>query len=547
MPDLFQTLRTTDLDFVQRLARSWKLELSARDFASTRDEFIHLVKDRELFTEVIETLPERATAGWQYLATHKGQESWSIFIRQFGELRTFGAAKRVREEPDLHPTSATEDLWYRGLIGRAFLGRPPATQEYAYIPDEFLAFLDLKIDQANRIDLRPAAALEKKLVFPASERILDDVTDLLAALRMGRPTESIFAQHSEAYQRFVNSLLLENGLLSNPLSPDAGKVKDFLARPRGEALYELFKAWVTSSRINDLRMLPGLLFEGNWSNDPLTPRTLIVETLRSTDPKTWWSVSAFLNQVREKQPDFQRPAGDYDSWFIRDAVTNEHLHGAEHWEEVDGKLLYTLLSGPLHWLGLTDLARSDKGSLVTAFKLSALGVDLIENRAPSKCKAEDGILTVSSDGILHVPVNTPRAIRYQVARFSMLQSGESGERKYRITPASLKAAADQGLKVSHLLQLFQQAKVKDLPPNLVQQMERWEKYGAEASVEQVILLRLARPELLPLLQKNSRASGCIASVLNNQAILLKPGKMEQMRQSLAELGLLAEIKLDSDV
>jgi hypothetical protein len=149
--------------------------------------------------------------------------------------------------------------------------------------------------------------------------------------------------------------------------------------------------------------------------------------------------------------------------------------------------------------------------------------------------------------MLHVPANAARALRYQVARFSELLPSESSERKYRITPASLQAAAEQGLKVSHLLQLFQQARVKDLPPHLVQQMERWEKYSSEAVVEKVTLLRLARPELLPLLQKNSRASACIATVLNNQTILLKPGKVEQIRQSLGELGLLTDVKLDSDV
>lgn len=547
MPDLFQTLRTTDLDFIQRLARSWKLELDAREFAAARDEFIRLAKDPIIFEEIIETLPDQATNAWQYLVSHQGQESWSIFTRQFGELRVFGAAKRVREEPDLHPVSATEVLWYRGLIGRAFLNHPPATQEYVYIPDEFLAFVHPLANKVDQIELRPAVALEKKLVTPASDRVLDDVTDLLAALRMGRPAESVFLAHSESYQHFISSLLLESGLLTSPLTPDAARVKDFLAQPRGAALLELFQAWMNSNRINDLRMLPGLLFEGNWSNDPQTARRLVIDTLRGTDSKIWWSLTAFVGQVKERQPDFQRPAGDYDSWFIRDASTNEHLHGVQYWDRIEGTLLYYLLSGPLRWLGVIDLARNDKGSRFTALRLSPIGMDILEGHPPSTGKVEDGVLTISSDGILHVPVNTPRAIRYQVARFCSLLPGESSERKYRITPASLKAASEQGLKVSHLLQLFQQARVKDLPPSLVQQMERWEKYGVEASVEQVILLRLSRPELLPLLQKNNRASGCIATVLNNQTIVIKAGKVEQMRQSLAELGLLADIKLDSDV
>ena len=36
-------------------------------------------------------------------------------------LRSLGAAARRREKPDLHPLGASEELYYRGLIGRAFL------------------------------------------------------------------------------------------------------------------------------------------------------------------------------------------------------------------------------------------------------------------------------------------------------------------------------------------------------------------------------------------------------------------------------------------
>ena len=547
MPDLFQTLRSTDLDYLNRLARAWKVELSIQKFVSALDEFQKLANDRELFEEVIGSLPARAAKAWGSLLQHQGRMSWPLFIRQFGELRTFGLAKRSREEPDLNPISATEELWYRGLIGRAFLDLPPEPQEYAYIPDEFLVFVNPDSTGVNRIELRPASALEKRVAYPASDAILDDATELLAALRMDRPTDKLFTNRPAGYRDFLVTLLIESGILTSQSTPDAVRVKEFLAQARGDALYALFQIWRKSKKINDLRMLSGLLFEGNWSNDTFLPRELILVNVLPSGIKTWWSINAFIGQVKEKHPDFQRPAGDYESWFIRDAKTNEHLHGFIHWDRIDGALLTYLITGPLHWLGIVDLAKHDKEGTCTGFKLSLSGEDILNDRIPSRSKAEDGIIAVGSDGVIHVPLNTPRPIRYQVSRFGMPIPGSPTEQKFRLTPNSLRHAADQGLKVSHLVQLLQQANVKNVPPSLVQQLERWEKYGSEASVEKVILLRLARPELLPLLQKNSRTSPCIQAVLNNQNLIIKPGKVEQLRQGLAELGLLADVKIDSDV
>ena len=61
-----------------------------------------------------------------------------------------------------------------------------------------------------------------------------------------------------------------------------------------------------------------------------------------------------MTAVHQQQPDFQRPAGDYDSWFLRDQQSGEFLRGFEHWDEVDGALLRYLICGPLHWLGGVD-------------------------------------------------------------------------------------------------------------------------------------------------------------------------------------------------
>jgi hypothetical protein len=61
------------------------------------------------------------------------------------------------------------------------------------------------------------------------------------------------------------------------------------------------------------------------------------------------------------------------------------------------------------------------------------------------------------------------------------------------------------------------------------------------------LLHLDKPDLLPLLQKTPRISRCLGEVLNSKTVTVKIGSVESLRQALAEMGLLAEIRLDKDV
>jgi len=181
MPDLQQRLRPTDLDFLQRIARAWNLELSAQSFTEALSEMAAGMLDPELFAEIIDALPAEPAKAWNYLLTHQGKDTWSAFSREFGDLRPFGLAKRSREEPDLHPANASEFLWYRGLIGRAFLNLTGTPQEYAFIPDEFLAFSPAPAQAISESLLpRPASEAEKKIPVPADDAVLDDITELLA-------------------------------------------------------------------------------------------------------------------------------------------------------------------------------------------------------------------------------------------------------------------------------------------------------------------------------------------------------------------------------
>jgi hypothetical protein len=173
--------------------------------------------------------------------------------------------------------------------------------------------------------------------FAANDRILDHACTLLAALRLGISVITTFssAGGEDLISIFLTSVLAEAGLLDETSQPIPEPVRVFLEARRGEALRQIYSAWKYSTVTNELCLLPELVIEGNWVNDPVRTREAILEALSTIPADTWWSLGSFISAVKHRQPDYQRPAGDYDSWFIRGKTSGEYLRGFEHWDEVD--------------------------------------------------------------------------------------------------------------------------------------------------------------------------------------------------------------------
>lgn len=550
MPNLEHTLQGHDLGFLKIVASAWGIELSAPDTVTALPILINGILEHADFIEVIESLPQDARNVLQALLQSEGRMPWATFVRRFGDVRRMGAAKRDRERPDLKPTTAVEVLWYRALLGRAFLNLPPATElmEYAYIPEDVLSLLpSLRADTPQPLG-RPATPNETAHLLAATDLILDDACTLLAALRLKAEADlPATLPLSGVPTHILKGLLRSAQLLDSEELPRPEQTRAFLEAPRGKALAQLVKHWMEDPRFNELRLLPGLKFEGEWANDPYTTRQTVLELVSQIPENRWWSLSAFIAAVHDQSPDFQRPAGDYDSWFIRKESTGNYLRGFGAWDEVDGALIRFLITGPMHWLGLVDLAAQEPDSPPTALRLSAWAQFLWHGNAPDGLPKEEAQIKTSGDGRLVVPRLAPRALRYQVMRFCQWEEEKTRngalEYHYRITPAALEKARLQGLRAAQLVGLLRRHNDGTLPPNLVQALENWETFGSQTIVEPVTLLRVTSAEILTALRK-TRAARCLGEALNDNTVILRPGTEDQVASALAEIGYLAETNLE---
>lgn len=538
MPDLYHTLANSDIGHLRIVAALWGVELRATEAEKARQELCTALLEPTLAEEILTTLPADARRALIALAEAEGRLPWATFARRFGEIRPVGPARRDREQVYLQPISPAEMLFYRALLGRAFFDTPVGPQEFAYLPDEFIPLVHQHLIKAPTAPAseevppgRLASPLERQHPLPASDRLLDDLVLLLAALRMN---VELPARNWHVPLPVLRAFLEAAGLLREGM-PQPEAVRTFLEGGRSAALKHLTETWRESRSFNELRQLPGLIFEGTWENDPLTARHFLLDLLRRLPRGQWWSLNAFVRAIKETHPDFQRPAGEYDSWFIRRASDEVYLRGFEHWDEVDGALVRYLITGPLFWLGAVDLAAAQPGGEITAFKIN-------ETR---RLTPEDGKASVTSTGRIRLPRSAPLLTHYLMARFCAWQGETEEEYRYRITPQALQRARQQGLKVNQLLGLLARNAESTLPPSLVRALKRWEAHGSEARLERHLILRVGRPEILEELRR-SPAGRYLGDLLGPTAVIVREGAAAQVFAALASLGWLAEEALERE-
>ncbi|MGA7192931.1 MAG: helicase-associated domain-containing protein [Anaerolineales bacterium] len=526
MPDIYHSLLGHDLGHLRIIAELWNIELESNELDSAAKELAASLLDPERIAELIESLPPQAREALNALTKSNGRIPFANFVRQFGDIREMGAGKRDREHPHFKPSSTSEVLFYRGLIARAFFDTDQGPLEFTYIPEDLFSLLQVGARHVAPLQIteplgRGATPVEKTYLIPSTDLVLDDATTLLAAFRLGLETSSD-----------PKLLLLLNiaGLLKKNI-PQTEAVRKFLEASRDEALKVLIEAWQESETFNELRLMPGIICEGEWKNQPLVTREFLLNLLEAIPDNKWWNINAFIGDIKKKYPDFQRPAGDYDSWFIKRASDEQYLRGFESWDEVDGALIRFFITDILHWLGMVELASPEEGKVITAFRI----------RTPDSriTNIENGKLKITSNGKISAPRLTPRSVRYQVARFCEWDEEKPDEYRYHITPHSLTKAKEQGLKVEQLLTLLAKHSDAGIPPVLVKALKRWEVNGTEARAETQIVLKVSRPEVLEELRK-SKAARFLGEPLGPTTVTVKGGAIQKVMDVMTELGLLAE-------
>ncbi len=170
------------------------------------------------------------------------------------------------------------------------------------------------------------------------------------------------------------------------------------------------------------------------------------------------------------EPDFQRPTGNYDTWYLRSTGSQDFLKGFERWEEVEGALIQFLLHGPLHWLNAFDLAEPSAGDNYL-ISLSAWGAIWLGHDVPQPDEQLQPTIDVAEDFTVTLSADVSLAERFRVARFAEWQSSYP-DYVYRITQRALKRAAENGIATSQVVD-FLSSRCRQTPARVIAALERF--------------------------------------------------------------------------
>ncbi|HET7010864.1 MAG TPA: helicase-associated domain-containing protein [Anaerolineales bacterium] len=552
MQTLQRTLEDHDITHLRILAELWDIELPAGGTRAVLPVLVRAMLAPGAAEELAASLPPRTAEALGYLLSRQGRAPLADLNRSFGPLRVMGRARRDRDKPWLDREAALDGLFYRGLLARAFADSPTGPLEFGFVPDDLLERLPRPSP--------PPASLGKPAPAPSSVRFtgtqsVDDATTLLASLRR-RPSSAAdltparraelapFLRRPEALE-LLAVLLLEQGVLQPArLRPEPQSARAFLELSPPAAAELLRRAWAQSRAWNDLAHVPGLSLAPRgrtWPNDPVLTRTSVLSLLPGVPTETWWDLEAFVADVRHEQPAFQRPGGDFDSWYLlvnRDGLS---LTGFDHWETVDGGMLRFMIEGPLFWLGAVELG-CEAGRLV-AFRKTPAYNDLMApaERIDAAVPPESGLLArIEADGLIYAPAGMAAAQRYQVARFVSWVGLDQDTYIYRLTPSALTAARAQGLSPAQVRVILEHASGASLPEGLAMAIRRWEKRGAEARVEATFLLETSEPRMLKELQTQRSTARYLGKMIGPTAVRVRQADVQPLLSAAARLGILIE-------
>jgi len=524
------------------MAELWGIEFDSTNVSEAKSVLIETLENRSLLIEMIESTPESARAAINTILENNGQIPWAKFHRDFGEIRIMGPSKRDRERPDLNPISVSEILWYRGLIGRAFLKLKNEPEEYVYIPDEIVQILQSKTHPKKKTNIYPFPADQVK-IKPFEDNILVDSCTFLAALRKGMNESQTSTHLLEIPYRFLFELLLSANIIYKDGQVDSEAIRVFLETPRAEALRFLFQTWLESDQINELFCLSDLEIEGSIELNSKQVRKDLLERIFLLDDPVWWDQNSFISDIHQNDPDFLRPAGNFDTWIIKKTNSNEYMRGFQYWDQIEGKFIRFMMNGPFRWFDILDLGISNNAKGLKLFKVSKRGKSFWERESDISSDQIVEKPRISSIGKIKISRNVPPAIRYQISRFCDWEIPRHKDFEYQISIDSLTSVGQYGLKPSHLLTLLQKSIEQNIPPQISIMLENWEKHSTESFLSSESLLRVKKPEIIIELQKNNY-SKFFKEIISPTIVILNKGSEEKIRHAILELGYLTDWKIN---
>ncbi len=562
MNTLIQMLNHTEEAILTTIAQTWDIIIA--DHPTNKAALIELIEatmlDADNAERAWDALPDDQRQALQTLLGAGGEMQMSMFTKMFGDIRKMGRKVIEHEQPHQKPASPAEALYYKGFLSKMLRRAASGPQAVAYVPEDLILVLpthktsydNLDADDPTGDTLPAVDPRQLDDTRPADTSVVDDMTALLAFLQLhGPPIDGgnladgslralmpYLLTHGTARIAFMLAVGVDADLITvheGRAYPDRSGVRDWLAAPRSKQLEQLIRAWLDSENFGELYHISELTVENAPHYDPRIARRVIQKGLKeSVPPAEWWGIDEFVYTIKQALPDFQRPNGNYDSWYILD-MGGAYLRGFESWDAVEGLQLEGIIRGPLHWLGLVDIA--PEAARLTAYGRGVVGMGAFPHPAD-----DPEPITIHPDGRLQVSRKVARKDRFQLARFTTWEQapplGSEAAFTYKLDRAGVAQADAQDITAEHI-RSFLKRMLGDAPiPEPIDRMlANWRSGDTSiVTLAHMVVLQTTSAQVLDELAEMPEVRRYLGRRLGDLAIAVRAEQWEALQQTLAEMG-----------
>jgi len=559
--DLYRCLSDFPMPLRRAVSEAWQTDLTPGPELEDVRALADAILSSPRVSEVLGALSARAREALDAIVCAGGALP-AARLRDYGSLPRSGAARLARERPWRSPASPLEELYYKGLVYRAYGSPEEALAEIVLVPE------DLQTVVAGHLSVDAAASLGTVDAVP-SERLADDACseDLLAILVRLRSggINAIDPQPDPAAPDYAPDALDLGQRLQGPREPErlallrqllwrlrlvrtvggrpqpSLRARDWLRLSQTRRQRAVYLAWRDDPHWSELYHLAGLRFgeEERTVHSITQARRNLVTALERTPPDRWIPLADMVAYLKRVRPDFLRADGDYDSAYARSASSGEYLTGFAHWEAVEGTLARHLLARSLHWLGLVDLGLDPDGT-VTACRVSAAGRRILTEQSAGD---EDGAasspasVAMADDAlIVTVPVSGTLYDRYRLERIGEWLSQDETAR-YRMAPDTIWSQQDGDISVEQVTRFLKRITGGALDAAALNILQAWgERYGRVA-MRRVVLLDTADEATMRRLLSSPRVRALLGPAVSSRSRLVEEEHLGALHEALDELGI----------
>jgi hypothetical protein len=490
------------------------------------------------------------------------------FEERFGALRPYRPWRdddpASTRQPWLAPSSATEQLWYLGLLYRDPPKAKPGLIQHYVLPSEFIHPLSEQLLPPHRARTpsplpRPGryASLEHHLAIWLATLASDPIkplrggwlppsalTTLAQRLGLAAPDplagdretrgqgdkgagepSSPRSERQHLYLAFLHYLALVADFVS--VGPTAFQLTPaawaWLLAPTDARCQQLFAAWLQAPAE---RAQP---FHFAWEPFPPQSRPALLEQMGRLLSDHLLPLADLLQQLRLHDPYGRWPAPYPASWYEEAPLIDP---------------LAELCSGPLFWLGVVDLAQPPNGDPL--IQLSQAGRWLLAlpgAQPPAFPSAALCTAPKSAPHTLTVPFQVQPFHLAHLARLCHWETPSSGNvhgYTLELNPQRVAQAASQGLAVEQMVQ--QVAAALGRPPSrrLRQRLRQWAQQGQQVQLRPLLVLETATADLLAQLRRHQLVRRRLGPGLAPNRVAINPLDVAPLLQTLRTLGFYVE-------